>query len=696
MSDTERLEEALRNAAAAGDEEAARRLAQEIRERRASEVTEQVPSIPTIPIGNRNAALPPVGARYSFRGRTVTDPDILEAMELRPQLSEREQRILDMRIAGRLFAQESGRFSAFMTGVGSGLFGLGDSMAAGIHSFMNPNLSFTEALERYRSFRRGLEEDFPLTSGLGNVAGALTGGGGLGLGLRGAAAVTRAGQAVRNLTQLQPGQRLANTARLAGGGAIAGGITEGMLGEDPAQGALTGAVGGPLGAQAVRALSRIPGAFSRVFDEAGLVVRDLAQRLDVDPDLIAGRVAEFTRATGTRPSIIDILDPRAVEDLRETIRTRPGAIDEANRIALERQATRASEFAEQVRGGRVTTTDIAERARQSRLAGRQFGSVADETVTFSPKQVEDLLSDANFRGGIPITLRRRLDEVLDQVPEGSPVELTVEDIEYARLELRERAKAGGANRVFQNLADQIEKVARSQIPAYGDAIDEFSRRALRREGVEQGRRLVTQDTSQALARRRAAQTAEEGAGQRVGARSQLVDIAGESAASANRLAMAFSEEGGLVSRLRSVLPEDQIEELQQLGRAQARSFRNQGRIAPAIRAETDEAVTEAARNIVDLAVASTGRTSPQFLAGVFTRVLRTVRPGISEKRATELARLAFDPERTDDVIRALRRGGLRNDQILDVFALSAAGGQTGVGDPALDAIEGVSEIIGGQ
>lgn len=688
--DISRLEQALREAHNAGDTAAAQRLAQAIRNSRADQgpqAPEMAPS-PTPEPADPMASVPTEinGVPLSFgmrqeilRGRSVEDP--------------REKRLIAARIAGRLAAEadDGGNFAdrfmrrgfgAALRGFGAGLFGLGDLAAAQASTVKNVfdegGMNFGEALEAQREFRRALEGQEPIAAAVGEVAGAITGGGLAAAGVRAGARQVGA-RGVERALAITPGQRGRNVLRLAAAGAGAGAVTEGVTEGEPVQGGVIGGVAGPLGAGLVRG-AQVTGRAVRdlLQDPASKGLRVMASRLGETAEEMGRRFLEFQAVTGRKPSIADISNPQAVAELRDMISERTSAVAIAREGAEAATRRQPAEIAEQVTEGRVATTEAVRRARQARLAERQFAQANDAEITFDPDQVQSLLADPDLRRALPPTLTRRLDEKLD-VPEDSTVTLTGLDVNDIRKALRDRARgATGADRIFGELADEVENIARGQSPEFARAIDQFRRRALQAEGVTVGRQGIAQRTQDFQATARGLAEGREAAfslsGIRAGLRSGLADAALQSASQARSLVNRLAGDTGLVRRLREVLPEREVNRLQRLGELQTRAIENLRTLAPGLRGQEEAGVRDAVRDAVSAVVVAGGQTGGAFKATLFQRALQRLAPRISERVAQQLARDAFDPQKTQAVIGALQRAGVSPEDIFDTYVTSTVGG----------------------
>lgn len=655
---------------------------QQVRSRRAEGGQQPTPTLPSAPA---EEADPLANVPTEIEGVTLS-PDLRQAvLEGRGIKDPKEKRLMAARIAGRIAAQSKdgnfaddlmrGQFGAGLRGFGAGVFGLGDLAAAGgtfINSqFSDNEMSFGEALEAQREFRRALEEDFPLTSGVGEIAGALTGGGAAGLAVKAVTAPTKIGKVVSAVTSLQRGQRGRNVLRLAGAGATGGAITEGITEGDPVTGAQIGAIGGPAGAGFIKAAGiTLRAGKDLLADPAAKGLKALAKSLDIDPGEVARRFLEFEAVMGTKPAIADIANPQAVAELRDMIGERAGATAIAREGAEAATQRRGGQVAEAIGGPRVTTTATAQKAARTRQAEEQFRAVEDEAFEFSGDQVQDLLSDPDLRRALPPSLKRRMDDILADVEEGDAATLSGLDVNDIRQALRGKVGPGQAQ-IFKELADEIEAVARPQSPAFGRAIDEFARRSRTAEGVVAGRQGVTARTGEFAATVGEA-APETQAGIRAGIRSELTDVAQESAARSIRLSRSLAEDSGLSRRLKSILKPDEFERLQAIGRVQSRSAENVAAIAPGVRASENKEIRQAVNAAVASMALSIKSPGPGFIANTTNKIVSLVTPKINKRVAENIARDVFDPEKTGQVLSALRRAQVPEEEILDLFATAVA------------------------
>lgn len=681
--DLQRMEDALRSAAAAGDDTAATRIAEAIRNRRAK--------------GDQAAPTPPLDVEPSdplsdipteVDGFKLSQDIRQEIMNVRTGVEDpKKLRLATARIAGRLAALDDsgnfadkvakGQFGAGLRGFAN-LLGIGDAAAAagtalgGIGD--EKAMSFGEALEAQREFRRALEGEFPITSIAGEVAGAAVGGSGIVKGLASAAKAlpSSIGAVITSVSQLQKGQKLKNIARMSAGGATVAGITEGVTEGEAAKGAILGLAAGPLSAGLVKAGQITKAGITKMLDDpAAAGIKALAKKLGVTSEEMGRRFLEFKTVTGKNPPVADIANHEAVAEVRHMIINQPSAAAAAREGVEAILETRGADVAKQLTGGRVTTTQAAQKARRTSIAEETFAEAEQDTIKFSKGQVADLLNDPDLRRGIPRTLKRRLDDAMDAAGEGAPLNLTGLDVNDLRKALRLRAKgATGADRVFGELAEEVEDIARKQSPKFGQAIDEFARRSVTGEGVATGRKVIGAQTGEFVQAAKVAEAA-GGAGQRVGARTAIAETAGEGASKADRLVKALSEESGLIQRLRSVLPAEEVNKIREVAKLQVRAGRNISTLAPAARAQAERGLRDAVNDAVGGIVAATGGAGAGFKANVVTRVLGRLIPGSNPKVLDNIARDFLDPTKTKQVIAALRRAEVAEDKILELYAKAA-------------------------
>jgi hypothetical protein len=296
------------------------------------------------------------------------------------------------------------RAESALRGVGQGVFGLGDFSAA-LGSWLGEGGPFSEfgirdhfAFQRAR--REGMEAQNPVSSTAGYLGGAVTGGGAVQAGVRGAArsAPGMIGRAAR-FAQVAPRganrSQIGNVARNAVGSGAAGATA--AFAEEGTEGnirdaAIAGAVAGPVG--------------ERVFQTGGSLLRRGARRIGpgharraataeiarqaFDPenrigteavDALSARVQQL----GPDASLIEGIDNTRARVLGESMTQSDEAVREAIPNLDRIQTRRAERLSRGVQGGRAprAADDIAEREaglgrRATRRATQERDVAAEE------------------------------------------------------------------------------------------------------------------------------------------------------------------------------------------------------------------------------------------------------------------------------------------------------------------------------
>lgn len=605
---------------------------------------------------------------------------------------EGEERMEAIRQLGRQQGQQEGALGASTTGVGSGLAGLG-TLAGAAGNFVGSQarrlfpgeqegLSFDEALELERARVGGSREENPAAFTTGAVGGGAALGGVGGRALSATAQGTGGAARLARAAQLRQGETLANTGRLVGTGAAAGGAEEASraaiegddVGESAAFGATIGGLAGPATTFAAGGATRLAQNIGDSLEPGARVLRRASRETgDEGRRNIAGelrrRAEEFRQATGRGPRLSEIVDEAEAGQLRSVADARPEAAVRLNQgrqaVRAERQQTLPGAF----RGGRTTTTPGAEEARRTASIDRQFAEFGDRPVALTTR-VKQFLQSEDLRDALPQSLRRRIGQALDE-----ETTLTVRDFDNIRQALRGRAGPGESFR-FNQLADEARQLASGQVPELETALREQARRGEVISGLEEGpqvlRRGQTEQFQEGLERASPAQRA----GTRVGARGAIVGEAGESPQSAENISRRIAEESGIQRRLESVAGLGEAQQLRRTAGAEAQSARNLDIAA------TDEAAALAStadinalsRLLPRVGAVASGRASGGFIAAFAEDLTNQFRiPPVAARR---LAEAATDPQRLDEAIDVLGRMGLSEDALTTIRQAALIGGST--------------------
>ncbi len=705
----QRLEDGLRAAMAQGNRDAATKIAQEIRNRRAK-TGDQVPTPASAPAKAPEEAPDPFDGIPTKIGSVVLSDDIRQQMlEAKSLEDPKEKRLFAARLAGKISQQDTSGtladsikqsgFGAFISGAGAGLFGIGDVVASGVTAFKGKNdpdaMTFGEALEAQRAYRHGLEEEFPVTSLVGEIGGAVVGGGAVGAGVKSLAGANKISKFIKTAATVKKGQKFRNVGKVALAGAGAGAVTEGITEGEFLAGAGIGGLGGVLGAGIAKAAVGTVKIVKNMMSDPGTKgLKTLAKKIGISEPEMMQRFTEFKTVTGKNPAMADLINNDAAVELRAMIQSQGSAANIAQAEARNVAKTRGPEISEQLVGSRKVSTKLQEDVTRNAVAKKAFAAVENDPINFTGQEAADLLQDPNFQDAMSKPMRRAFNDALEGVAEDSPVTLSGGMVNDLRLLLRKRGRgSAGVDQVFNDLADELEGIARRESKGFGEAIDEFSERSLRGEGIEAGRLSASADVDQFAAQVKNPKGPAEGTvirgqtvpggssfkgGMRVGARSKVKADASAGAQSANRLVNALTENGKLSQNLRKVLPAGEFNKLREVATLQARAGRNLETLAPGARAQADLGVKEAVDTAVGAMVLASGGAGAGFKAGVLVRIAKKFMPDTNPKVLENLAKDLFDPKRTKAALAALRRFGLEEDVILKFSTEIAAAGGAGL------------------
>lgn len=613
--------------------------------------------------------------------KTIQDPQ--EKRRIAARLAAR----IDRRSGDGNFADQVSR-----NGVGAALrgftnvFGIGD-MAAAAGTTLGSDLSFTDALELQQEMRRALEEDYPLISLGSEIAGAVIGGGGVGLGVKALSKGTKIAPAVNALTGLQKGQGVRNAAKVSAIGAAEGAITEGVTEDNAGSGALIGAAGGPAGLALAKTLGVGASVFARGLNAARGVTRQsvqplvtsssakgmkiLAKKLDEPVEDLMMRFQQIKALTGKPPTIAELSNKNAALELRELLENSPDATKKAQELAETNLSTRAQEIGDNLSGGGPTTTKAGLTAAQKKQGDELFKLSHKDDIPFTPEQVTRLLENADLRKALPATLRNEIDDVI-QAAGGKPITLKGKDVDDIRQVLNERIGAGFKTR-FRDLSNEIQDIGRAGSHNFAKAMDEFAKAGERIEGQALGASAIKGKTGElvenvAQASPRVTKAAEGGA------RTAIKDTASENLAGAKRLVNELTTESGTITRLKQILPKQELDLIRETARAQKDSLESLGAATPRTTGKQGQDILPTLVNAVVLASPTTSPASKVFSTGrLLTSFKRLLGSKADDRMLKNLAEDAFDPAKTEAVLQALRRAGVDDSEIINAF-MSAAGG----------------------
>lgn len=646
------------------------------------------------------------------------DPDSLmaEAVRVGREGDIEQSRILTARAAGLLDIERPDNFGealggsteTLVRGIGQGSFGAGDYLATaggllgqavrnagsrirGEEVDENSVLNAREMFAFQRARREAMSAIYRGSAVAGYGTGAVVSGGAAAKGVAaGARTVPGVGAPVAAALTTTKGQPIANVARTsvqgAAAGGVAGGLEEGSV-EGAKRGAAIGAIAGPIGLGLFKAAGGVGSAIAKRIQPEKAGLDALAKIVRTPAAELRQRFDDFEAATGRKPSLAELLDREAAEEIAQIAGAQRGAGQVFREAEEAATAARPARVSREVTGGRVTTSPSAQSGRQARSMDATMEEIGDEVVPLAGDEVQ-LLASRDVLDKLPGPLRRRIVQAVSDAQEAAGesgealVELNVRQIDNIRQALRKASGPGDAQR-YRVLADEFRDIGSEAVPRYGQALREFGRRGDTISGVSEGRKVLSAgDTREFVDAAEGAESIGQIAGQRAGARTALEDAALESPASARRLVDRLANDDGLRTRIAAALDPGEASRIQRLGRAEARAAENLETIAPQrLRTKAQETagnITEAARGIV----LASGRGSGAFITDFFARQLIKLR--VPPTAARKLAEMATDPDEMPAIIDRLTRRGLNSDQIEEVYRSTARAVAAGSGASAAE------------
>lgn len=679
--------------------------------------------------------------------------------------------------SGRNAARErqganTGFSSALGAGIRRSLFGIPERLAAAGLAYLpssitgnNTNLNYDELLQATRA---ATDEELGRSTGgniIGQIMGSFAGGGVAGkmvtqgagrLAAAGAPVLSRAGNVLQSFTQLQQGQRLANTGRIALAGATGGAAQAAGEGSDVVEGALVGAVAAPVfagGIKVVQAGARALRQATRPFSSS--VPKAIREVITEAPEAVASRQRALSDQTGANVPAVAALRDQDFRRVTEKVLKRS---PEATEIARGHAGQYLRGFMDRMLGhvnragrqGNAQNTSIGELAQLRKdTADDLMRPIAGRTVDLTQLPLDDLERQMTRQiGGRIQGLAPRINEALrDLAPDdlagmgldasdvanarrlmtqwgmGKPVQATVQEMDSLRRALdaagRSAQNSNPANAMaFRNASKAVRDFVSGEVPAYGQMVDTYAAQSRMMEGFETaaaGRRVT--DIEDDLLRGNL-RTPEGRIGMKAGELFRQREAVTGRPTGAIAAARDFASEGRL-TRPASLEP----------GAAQPGTVtENLGDAAAAGLARASQGETQVLGRMLDtdrlnaMARDESGALSPEeivygaflgnALASTKARFLATLLDkltrGFNKKVANNLADMLFsqDPAATQRAMTALQRVGLgeraatslmRNALPNNIAVGMMAGGRGGPGDgaPSGGEIPSVEGDLGG-
>jgi hypothetical protein len=539
--------------------------------------------------------------------------------------------------------------AAFRGASDAGLLNFADEATALVRSAVDPNMTYAQAWEAEQA-SRALDNAGARDIGqIAGVAATLP----ISLGARLLQAPTLTGQALRGAGVG------AVTNAAAGIGAAPMGDRFQTVGTDLAIGGVTGGavpVGLRLGSAAGGAVRNfLPGGADRQAAEA-------LSELQITPDVLRQRAAEFVRINGRPPRIAELLDPDQAARLQRNLAP---ADDAVARAVAEAEA--AQRGLPTTLSGRIAEGGPIEGVAAAELRTRQqgdidFGEVRDVQAPLGPQAQMYFMEAILPNAGLSPLGQAQAREAI----ENGSISLGLMDIMRKNLRARSTRNPGEG---FDALADEVQHFMAEIDPRAAEAIDRYARNAVRSEAVDLGQTAVrpTEGVNfpeQVASMRYSGPNAtrdvsgEITEGLSLGARSAAYRDALANPASAYRLMRQLDESPALAQDLRLALGDAEATRLIEFAQTQRRAVDSlsalSGTPANQVASQLDDA-----KAIVDSVVAGGRGAGGAMVSGMAQRFARQL--GLGQGPARRLAEKLFEPGQFEATVRALeKRSGKRD------------------------------------
>lgn len=560
----------------------------------------------------------------------------------------------------------------FVRSAGSAMFGVGDLFMRERFKKDVPWMTEEEAEQAVKYYNEEAFGQRPVEGSLGTLAGIGAGGVGVGSGVNalakasptvakaaGAMKLTGGGTAAAPATI---GTRAADAAKLAAAGVGAGGATKLIAeGELPTEAeALTMAALAPVAAAAAKPVASVVEFFGNKIDPHARAAKELFRIVGIEG--VEKRAANYTAATGSKPTLGELLtpderskvsaiitgSPKLADDLDKGIRQaedkfRAGIRDDASRLG-------------QGKGKNVieAETDAAWNAALGPLNNQIVRTDGADLLEMQRQGIIRINRNSGSITGVPPDIAQRM----------AQGQATVRDFEIIR-----NIKPGNARE--ESAKAFIEQYVTAQYPQYGAAIREFARGRARSEGAQAGAsgvvgKLTPDNYVESAPRFRddvATQQSREGF--REGA---IDELQGRAANDAEGLAREFAFKS-LPDRLVRVLSPNTVQNATESAKVRLDGLNSMRDLT------RRQVVSEAQREAQDGADLIVGAIMPIKGAGAYAtaavanRVAKKLR--MPDNVREKVARMALNPAQADDAIRAMRSAGMSLAQIREFYKLVA-------------------------
>lgn len=577
--------------------------------------------------------------------------------------------------AGEQAGQNTSGPAAMIEGAAdSGTFGLSNYLNAGARyagqrliGVQNPD-SYDTDLAYVRGQQKGAAAAHPYSNITGQLAGTVLGAGPVSAVLKGASKVPGVISTVADAIGFQPAQTARNILRATGLGAFAGGVQAGNdTGFDPGQTTTGAAFGGAAGLGGVVAAPVI----RKLAPAAVKANAMLAKIIGEDPGVIDAARQNFKAATitptnpnGTEMPMAALMSLKQQGALRDLANANPDVGLALSNAHDDASAARPDRMADVLEGLMGSPQDI--NTLQTHVDSQMTSAmkpIRNQPVTVDQKDLE-LLTDpdvmASLRRNSP--LRQKIEDAAQVLgsDKSAPYQgFDVNDMDNFRqsiIGVRNQAKISGNShsaKDYDSLAESVESLVRDQVPAYGDALDDYRAGQNYIDSFQHGAagKLVGDADTPSL---RAALLSPSGAqGHSAGVATRLISGAGDSERGAVSAADALTQPGTkrLVAQTQTPAA---AAGAARLGSAESRAAQALNAVAPSSIRSGDENSPQALLH----GIAAATYHSPAGIAVHASKFLQAL-SGMKMSPAAQkiVARYLTDPSMSSQAYNIMRKAG---------------------------------------
>jgi hypothetical protein len=491
---------------------------------------------------------------------------------------------------------------------------------------------------------------------------------------------TTAGRVVQRGARLLPAaampgsipMRIASVALPFAGGEIGRKIDTSLGGNGDVGGAAGEIVGGALTGIRIAHI-RPPAAGETAAETAARVLTDRGGRGATDTGAMRARAAEL-RANGAEPTIVDTTNTSGRRTIRAVASGADNSQDTMRSFHEGRAADLPSRISTQARRTMSpdprTPAEISSEIvkRRTTQANTQFDAVREQPVTLAAETTNDLRShygvaavqEAARRERDPGTRAalQRLAGRLTSTDAPTDTQMTVgmaDRISRVLLSQADGAAAGDRDlaATLGGLGRRVRDQARTAVPAYGQALDNFAAESGLNDAAAHGETFTHRNTDEFVTGAQA-MTPEENAVARATARRAVERRSGENPGAAPGVARQLADAPEQQARNASLLGPDAVP-FQDAMRTEAQRVANAADVNPRTGSQTQGNISNVERvggAIMEAAPAAHGLAhgNPLPAIGLWLRTR-----GVNPVDAETLARAVTDPAEHDAVIAAIDR-----------------------------------------